>query len=139
MKVKLISLFLLIALFGCTTIEDNTMISFQGSLVSRNGTPIENVKIELVKTSIGNQEQLQNLGFEISDIDKLDVVDISNDEGIFQFFFPRSTLDLALYIDVDQQLNFHYEDLERSYPLLIIRDTESLDSDFGKLTLTPSE
>ncbi|MBZ9651755.1 hypothetical protein [Psychroflexus montanilacus] len=126
-------------LTGCVVVEDDTMISFKGQLLDRNGEVVEGIKIELVSTSINSQDQLEFIDFHPSRIDNLDVFDISNDEGRFQFFFPRSNLNLAIYIDVEQHIKFYDEDTERSYPFLIVEDAESLDSDFGALTLTPSE
>ncbi len=125
--------------FGCTVVDDNTMISFKGNLVDENGNPIQDVKIELVSSDIRTQEELQNFGFYTSSVDKLDVFDITNEEGTFHFFFPRSNLNLALYIDINQNLNFTIENSEESFPVLIIEDSKTLDLNFENLSLTPSE
>lgn len=84
---KLLILVLIMVCIGCTVVEDNTMISFKGNLKDENGNPIQDVKIELISTEIRTQEQLQNFGFYTSSVNKLDVFDITNEEGAFQFFF----------------------------------------------------
>lgn len=136
---KLLILALIMVCIGCTFVEDNTMISFKGNLKDKNGNPIQDVKIELVSTEIRTQEELQNFGFYDSSLDKLNVFDITSEEGAFQFFFPRSNLNLALYIEIEQNLNFYSDDSEESFPLLIIEDSKILDLDFGNLTIIQSE
>jgi len=139
MKKKLLTSVIIMVFFGCTVVDDNTMISFKGNLVDENGNPIQDVKIELVSSDIRTQEELQNFGFYTSSVDKLDVFDITNEEGTFHFFFPRSNLNLALYIDINQNLNFTIENSEESFPVLIIEDSKTLDLNFENLSLTPSE
>lgn len=139
MKSKLLVLILVMVFFGCTIVEDDTMISFKGNLVDGNGNPLRDVKIELVTSSFTSQNQLQISGFSSSIINKLDVYDISNEDGKFQFFFPRSNLDLAIYVSSSQNLKFYFEDSEENFPIYILESPEILDSDFGNLILISSE
>ena len=135
----MLSIILILIIFGCTAVEDNTVITIKGVLIDRELNPIQDIKIELVSSDINSSQELQNFGFNLSHIDRIDVFDVSNERGEFKFFFPRSSLNLALFIDLDQGLNFQSTELDENYPILIIEDSSSLDLNFEDLILIPSE
>ena len=135
----MLSIILILIIFGCTAVEDNTVITIKGVLIDRELNPIQDIKIELVSSDINSSQELQNFGFNLSHIDRIDVFDVSNERGEFKFFFPRSSLNLALFIDQDQGLNFQSTELDENYPILIIEDSSSLDLNFEDLILIPSE
>jgi|AntRauTorcE11897_2_1112592.scaffolds.fasta_scaffold24069_2 hypothetical protein len=139
MKRTMLSIILILIIFGCTAVEDNTVITIKGVLIDRELNPIQDIKIELVSSDINSSQELQNFGFNLSHIDRIDVFDVSNERGEFKFFFPRSSLNLALFIDQDQGLNFQSTELDENYPILIIEDSSSLDLNFEDLILIPSE
>jgi hypothetical protein len=139
MKRTMLSIILILIIFGCTAVEDNTVITIKGVLIDRELNPIQDIKIELVSSDINSSQELQNFGFNLSHIDRIDVFDVSNERGEFKFFFPRSSLNLALFIDQDQGLNFQSTELDENFPILIIEDSSSLDLDFEDLILIPSE
>lgn len=135
----MLSIILILIIFGCTAVEDNTVITIKGVLIDRELNPIQDIKIELVSSGINSSQELQNFGFNLSHIDRIDVFDVSNERGEFKFFFPRSSLNLALFIDLDQGLNFQSTELDENFPILIVEDSNSLDLDFEDLILIPSE
>lgn len=135
----MLSIILILIIFGCTAVEDNSVITIKGVLIDRELNPIQDIKIELVSSDINSSQELQNFGFNLSHIDRIDVFDVSNERGEFKFFFPRSSLNLALFIDQDQGLNFQSTELDENYPILIIEDSSSLDLNFEDLILIPSE
>ena len=135
----MLSIILILIIFGCTAVEDNTVITIKGVLIDRELNPIQDIKIELVSSDINSSQELQNFGFNLSHIDRIDVFDVSNERGEFKFFFPRSSLNLALFIDQDQGLNFQSTELDENFPILIIEDSSSLDLNFEDLILIPSE
>ena len=135
----MLSIILILIIFGCTAVEDNTVITIKGVLIDRELNPIQDIKIELVSSDINSSQELQNFGFNLSHIDRIDAFDVSNERGEFKFFFPRSSLNLALFIDLDQGLNFQSTELDENYPILIIEDSSSLDLNFEDLILIPSE
>lgn len=135
----MLSIILILIIFGCTAVEDNTVITIKGVLIDRELNPIQDIKIELVSSDINSSQELQNFGFNLSHIDRIDVFDVSNERGEFKFFFPRSSLNLALFIDLDQGLNFQSTELDENFPILIVEDSNSLDLDFEDLILIPSE
>jgi len=139
MKRTMLSIILILIIFGCTAVEDNTVITIKGVLIDRELNPIQDIKIELVSSDINSSQELQNFGFNLSHIDRIDVFDVSNERGEFKFFFPRSSLNLALFIDLDQGLNFQSTELDENFPILIVEDSNSLDLDFEDLILIPSE
>jgi hypothetical protein len=139
MKRTMLSIILILIIFGCTAVEDNTVITIKGVLIDRELNPIQDIKIELVSSDINSSQELQNFGFNLSHIDRIDAFDVSNERGEFKFFFPRSSLNLALFIDLDQGLNFQSTELDENYPILIIEDSSSLDLNFEDLILIPSE
>jgi len=139
MKRTMLSIILILIIFGCTAVEDNTVITIKGVLIDRELNPIQDIKIELVSSDINSSQELQNFGFNLSHIDRIDVFDVSNERGEFKFFFPRSSLNLALFIDLDQGLNFQSTELDENFPILIIEDSSSLDLNFEDLILIPSE
>jgi len=139
MKRTMLSIILILIIFGCTAVEDNSVITIKGVLIDRELNPIQDIKIELVSSDINSSQELQNFGFNLSHIDRIDVFDVSNERGEFKFFFPRSSLNLALFIDQDQGLNFQSTELDENYPILIIEDSSSLDLNFEDLILIPSE
>jgi hypothetical protein len=139
MKRTILSITLILIIFGCTAVEGNTVITIKGVLVDQELNPIQDIKIELVSSDINSSQELQNFGFNLSHIDHIDVFDVSNERGEFKFFFPRSSLNLALFIDLDQGLNFQSTELDENFPILIIEDSSSLDFDFEDLILIPSE
>jgi hypothetical protein len=139
MKRTMLSIILILIIFGCTAVEDNTVITIKGVLIDRELNPIQDIKIELVSSGINSSQELQNFGFNLSHIDRIDVFDVSNERGEFKFFFPRSSLNLALFIDLDQGLNFQSTELDENFPILIVEDSNSLDLDFEDLILIPSE
>jgi hypothetical protein len=139
MKRTMLSIILILIIFGCTAVEDNTVITIKGVLIDRELNPIQDIKIELVSSDINSSQELQNFGFNLSHIDRIDVFDVSNERGEFKFFFPRSSLNLALFIDQDQGLNFQSTELDENFPILIVEDSNSLDLDFEDLILIPSE
>jgi len=139
MKRTMLSIILILIIFGCTAVEDNTVITIKGVLIDRELNPIQDIKIELVSSDINSSQELQNFGFNLSHIDRIDVFDVSNERGEFKFFFPRSSLNLALFIDQDQGLNFQSTELDENFPILIIEDSNSLDLNFEDLILIPSE
>ncbi|EMY82128.1 hypothetical protein ES731_06345 [Psychroflexus gondwanensis] len=139
MKRTMLSIILILIIFGCTAVEDNTVITIKGVLIDRELNPIQDIKIELVSSDINSSQELQNFGFNLSHIDRIDVFDVSNERGEFKFFFPRSSLNLALFIDQDQGLNFQSTELDENFPILIIEDSSSLDLNFEDLILIPSE
>ena len=139
MKRTMLSIILILIIFGCTAVEDNTVITIKGVLIDRELNPIQDIKIELVSSGINSSQELQNFGFNLSHIDRIDVFDVSNERGEFKFFFPRSSLNLALFIDQDQGLNFQSTELDENFPILIIEDSSSLDLNFEDLILIPSE
>jgi hypothetical protein len=139
MKRTMLSIILILIIFGCTALEDNTVITIKGVLIDRELNPIQDIKIELVSYGINSSQELQNFGFNLSHIDRIDVFDVSNERGEFKFFFPRSSLNLALFIDLDQGLNFQSTELDENFPILIVEDSNSLDLDFEDLILIPSE
>lgn len=135
----MLSIILILIIFGCTAVEDNTVITIKGVLIDRELNPIQDIKIELVSSDINSSQELQNFGFNLSHINRIDVFDVSNERGEFKFFFPRSSLNLALFIDLDQGLNFQSTELDENFPILIVEDSNSLDLDFEDLILIPSE
>jgi hypothetical protein len=139
MKRTMLSIILILIIFGCTAVEDNTVITIKGVLIDRELNPIQDIKIELVSSDINSSQELQNFGFNLSHINRIDVFDVSNERGEFKFFFPRSSLNLALFIDLDQGLNFQSTELDENFPILIVEDSNSLDLDFEDLILIPSE
>jgi hypothetical protein len=139
MKRTMLSIILILIIFGCTAVEDNSVITIKGVLIDRELNPIQDIKIELVSSDINSSQELQNFGFNLSHIDRIDVFDVSNERGEFKFFFPRSSLNLALFIDQDQGLNFQSTELDENFPILIVEDSNSLDLDFEDLILIPSE
>jgi hypothetical protein len=139
MKRTMLSIILILIIFGCTALEDNTVITIKGVLIDRELNPIQDIKIELVSSGINSSQELQNFGFNLSHIDRIDVFDVSNERGEFKFFFPRSSLNLALFIDQDQGLNFQSTELDENFPILIVEDSSSLDLNFEDLILIPSE
>lgn len=139
MKRTMLSIILILIIFGCTAVEDNTVITIKGVLIDRELNPIQDIKIELVSSDINSSQELQNFGFNLSHIDRIDVFDVSNERGEFKFFFPRSSLNLALFIDLDQGLNFQSTELDENFPILIVEDSSSLDLNFEDLILIPSE
>jgi hypothetical protein len=139
MKRTMLSIILILIIFGCTAVEDNTVITIKGVLIDRELNPIQDIKIELVSSDINSSQELQNFGFNLSHIDRIDVFDVSNERGEFKFFFPRSSLNLALFIDQDQGLNFQSTELDENFPILIVEDSSSLDLNFEDLILIPSE
>jgi hypothetical protein len=139
MKRTMLSIILILIIFGCTAVEDNSVITIKGVLIDRELNPIQDIKIELVSSDINSSQELQNFGFNLSHIDRIDVFDVSNERGEFKFFFPRSSLNLALFIDQDQGLNFQSTELDENFPILIVEDSSSLDLNFEDLILIPSE
>jgi|GEM_PF-1351329 len=139
MKKIMLSITLILLVFGCTAVENNTVITVKGILVDQELNPIQDMRIELVSSNIKSFEELQNFGFNLSIINRIDVFDITNERGEFKFFFPRSSLNLALFIDLDQGLNFQSIELDENFPILIVEDSNSLDLDFEDLILIPSE
>jgi hypothetical protein len=139
MKRTMLSIILILIIFGCTAVEDNSVITIKGVLIDRELNPIQDIKIELVSSDINSSQELQNFGFNLSHIDRIDVFDVSNERGEFKFFFPRSSLNLALFIDQDQGLNFQSTELDENFPILIVEDSNSLDLNFEDLILIPSE
>ena len=135
----MLSITLILLVFGCTAVENNTVITVKGILVDQELNPIQDMRIELVSSNIKSFEELQNFGFNLSIINRIDVFDITNERGEFKFFFPRSSLNLALFIDLDQGLNFQSIELDENFPILIVEDSNSLDLDFEDLILIPSE
>jgi len=93
----------------------------------------------LVSSNINSFQELQNFGFNLSVINRIDVFDITNERGEFKFFFPRSSLNLALFIDLSQGLSFQGSESDKNFPILIIEDSDSLDLNFEDLILIPSE
>jgi hypothetical protein len=139
MKRIMLSITLILLVFGCTAVEDNSVITIKGVLVDQELNPIQDMRIELVSSNINSFQELQNFGFNLSIINRIDVFDITNERGEFKLFFPRSSLNLALFIDQSQGLNFQSTESDENFPILIIEDSSSLDLNFEDLILIPPE
>jgi len=139
MKRIMLSITLILIVFGCSVVEDNTIITIKGILVDQELNPIQDIKIELVSSDIDSSQELQNFGFNLSIINLIDVFDITNERGEFKFFFPRSSLNLFQFIDLKQGLYFQSTESDENFPILIIEDSSSLNLNFEDLTLISSE
>jgi hypothetical protein len=139
MKKIMLSITFVLIVLGCTAVEDNTVVTIKRVLVDQKLNPIREVRIELVSSYINSFQELQNFGFNLSVINRIDVFDITNERGEFKFFFPRSSLNLALFIDLSQGLSFQGSESNEDFPILIIEDSNSLDLNFENLMLIPSE
>jgi len=94
MKRTMLSIILILIIFGCTAVEDNTVITIKGVLIDRELNPIQDIKIELVSSDINSSQELQNFGFNLSHINRIDVFDVSNERGEFKFSFQGQVLTL---------------------------------------------
>ncbi|AFU69630.1 hypothetical protein P700755_002927 [Psychroflexus torquis ATCC 700755] len=138
MKRILLFITLILIVLGCTAVEDNTVITIKGVLVDQEINPIQGLKIELISSEIESSQELQNFGFNLNQINRIDVFDVTNERGEFKFFFPRSSLKFALFIDLDQGLYFQSIEPDENFPILIIEDSNSLDLNFEDLMLIPN-
>jgi len=135
----MLSITFVLIVLECTAVEDNTVVTIKGVLVDQELNPIREVRIELVSSHINSFQELQNFGFNLSVINRIDVFGITNERGEFKFLFPKSGLNLALFISLSQGLSFQGSESNENLPILIIEDSNSLNLNFENLMLIPSE